>query len=211
VLGFSTSRCYRSFCPPLKNTTNTGTLVQVLVTSTNQISLFLSDPFLSSPNIRTVYLWPSCDTSAFFSNFARRFLAIFLRDLVLVRRTYKSRSFFWRSISTGKLQYYCTHLLLYVIFIRYGRSRSYSASCTCKTSGRFTLFILCNWRLCLYTNRASYTQAMVNKHDNFNFYASQLRIRIEMAFGLMVKKWGILSRPLTNKLKHLRKMVIAIC
>ena len=33
-----------------------------------------------------------------------------------------------------------------------------------------------------------------------NFFASQLQIRIErMAFGLMVKKWGILARPLTIK------------
>jgi hypothetical protein len=29
------------------------------------------------------------------------------------------------------------------------------------------------------------------KNDNFNFYASQLRIRIEMAFGQMFKKWGV--------------------
>jgi hypothetical protein len=32
--------------------------------------------------------------------------------------------------------------------------------------------------------------------DNFNFYASQCRIRIEMAFGLMQMKWGILWRPI---------------
>jgi DDE superfamily endonuclease len=38
-------------------------------------------------------------------------------------------------------------------------------------------------------------QALIAKHDNFNFFASQIRIRIEMAFGLMVKKWGILSHP----------------
>jgi hypothetical protein len=30
-------------------------------------------------------------------------------------------------------------------------------------------------------------QALVPKNDNFNFFASQLRIRIEMAFGLMIK------------------------
>ena len=33
------------------------------------------------------------------------------------------------------------------------------------------------------------------QNDNFNFFASQLRIRIEMAFGLMQMKWGILQRP----------------
>ncbi len=52
--------------------------------------------------------------------------------------------------------------------------------------------------------------AMVAKNDNFNFFASQLRIRIEMAFGLMVKKWGILARPLTIKLKNVKRLVIAI-
>jgi hypothetical protein len=53
-------------------------------------------------------------------------------------------------------------------------------------------------------------QALVPKNDNFNFYASQLRIRIEMAFGLMVKKWGILQHPLTNKLYHVKFIVNAI-
>jgi DDE superfamily endonuclease len=28
------------------------------------------------------------------------------------------------------------------------------------------------------------------QYDNFNYYASQLRIRVEMAFGMMVRKWG---------------------
>jgi DDE superfamily endonuclease len=32
--------------------------------------------------------------------------------------------------------------------------------------------------------------------DDFNFFGSQLRIRIEMAFGMMQKKWGILWHPL---------------
>ena len=52
--------------------------------------------------------------------------------------------------------------------------------------------------------------ALVAKNDNFNFFASQLRIRIEMAFGLMVKKWGIIARPLTIKLKNGKRLFIAI-
>lgn len=52
--------------------------------------------------------------------------------------------------------------------------------------------------------------ALSPKNDNFNFFASQLRIRIEMAFGLMVKKWGILARPLTIKLKNIKRLMIAI-
>jgi hypothetical protein len=48
------------------------------------------------------------------------------------------------------------------------------------------------------------------KYDNFNFYASQCRIRIEMAFGLMQIKWGILQRPISCKLSNLKWMVMAI-
>jgi DDE superfamily endonuclease len=48
------------------------------------------------------------------------------------------------------------------------------------------------------------------KYDNFNFYASQLRIRIEMAFGIMNNKWGILQRPLQISLKNAKWMAQAI-
>ena len=49
-------------------------------------------------------------------------------------------------------------------------------------------------------------QAVNERYDNFNFYASQLCIHIEMAFGVMVKRWGLLQRPITIsicKIKHL--------
>jgi hypothetical protein len=52
--------------------------------------------------------------------------------------------------------------------------------------------------------------ALIRRNDNFNFYASQLRIRIEMAFGLMVKKWGILQHPLSNKLGNIKYLVTVI-
>jgi hypothetical protein len=51
---------------------------------------------------------------------------------------------------------------------------------------------------------------LVPKYDNFSFFASQCRIRIEMAFGLMVKKWGILSRPLNVPIRKLKFIVLAI-
>jgi len=47
-------------------------------------------------------------------------------------------------------------------------------------------------------------------HNNFNFYASQLRIRVEMAFGMMTKKWGALQRPCTASLKNASPMMQAI-
>ena len=53
-------------------------------------------------------------------------------------------------------------------------------------------------------------EATLPRYDNFNFYASQLRIRIEMAFGLMTKKWCILNRPLSIKMKHVKHLMICI-
>ena len=52
--------------------------------------------------------------------------------------------------------------------------------------------------------------ALVKDNDNFNYFASQLRIRIEMAFGLMTRKWGILQRPLSNSLASMKHLVCCI-
>ena len=41
--------------------------------------------------------------------------------------------------------------------------------------------------------------ALDPENDNFNFYGSQCRIRVEMAFGIMSQKWGILKRPMSVK------------
>ena len=38
------------------------------------------------------------------------------------------------------------------------------------------------------------------KYDNYNFFASQLRIQIEMAFGMMTRKWLILDLPINTTL-----------
>lgn len=48
------------------------------------------------------------------------------------------------------------------------------------------------------------------KCDNFNFCASQLRIRVEMAFGMMTNKWGILMRPVSCSLRNVKWMAQAI-
>lgn len=53
-------------------------------------------------------------------------------------------------------------------------------------------------------------QANVKDNDNFNFFASQLRIRIEMAFGLMTRKWGILQSPLGISLSNIRHLICSI-
>lgn len=46
--------------------------------------------------------------------------------------------------------------------------------------------------------------------DDFNCCASQMRIRVEMAFGMMQMKWGILQRPLGAKSKNICWMIQAI-
>lgn len=47
-------------------------------------------------------------------------------------------------------------------------------------------------------------------YDNFNFFASQLRIRVEMALGLMTVKWGILCRPARCNMKNVKWQMLAI-
>lgn len=46
--------------------------------------------------------------------------------------------------------------------------------------------------------------------SDYNFYISQLRIRVEMASGLLVNKWRIFKRPLRVKFSNI-KYIIAAC
>jgi DDE superfamily endonuclease len=52
----------------------------------------------------------------------------------------------------------------------------------------------CRYFATPYKNVASGTK------DDYNFYHSQLRIKIECAFGQLVSRWGILRRPLPCKM-----------
>jgi len=45
------------------------------------------------------------------------------------------------------------------------------------------------------------------KYDTINFVVSQCHIRIEMAFGLLCKKWGIFWRPCNMKFEHYKEMI----
>ena len=47
------------------------------------------------------------------------------------------------------------------------------------------------------------------QHDTYNFYLSQLRIRIEMAFGMLVNRFRILKRPLQSKMKRNARIILA--
>ncbi|KAE9350284.1 hypothetical protein PF008_g6521 [Phytophthora fragariae] len=44
-------------------------------------------------------------------------------------------------------------------------------------------------------------------YSDYNFYLSQLWIRIEMAFGLLVNKWQILKRPLVVDFVNVKKVI----
>jgi DDE superfamily endonuclease len=54
----------------------------------------------------------------------------------------------------------------------------------------------------------------INRNDpqcnNFNYYAFQCQICIEIAFGLMQMKWGILWRPIRVKFNNIEWIVLAI-
>ena len=45
--------------------------------------------------------------------------------------------------------------------------------------------------------------------DAFNFFLSQLRIKIEQAFGMMVEKWRILKRPFTRNIGVAANIIMA--
>ena len=49
--------------------------------------------------------------------------------------------------------------------------------------------------------------------DDYNYYHSQVRIKIECAFGMLVKRWGILRRPIsaTIGLRKTTALVICLC
>lgn len=54
-----------------------------------------------------------------------------------------------------------------------------------------------------------YIGNLTEEQDNFNWAQSQLRIRVEMAFGKYVGRWGILWKPL--RMHHGQAGVIAMC
>ena len=49
-----------------------------------------------------------------------------------------------------------------------------------------------------------------SRKDSFNFYISQLRIRIEMAFGMMANKFQILKRPVSIGVESIGKLILTI-
>jgi DDE superfamily endonuclease len=52
--------------------------------------------------------------------------------------------------------------------------------------------------------------AKLKRYSDWNYYASQCRIRIEMSFGLLKNKWLILNSPLKVGMNNIGKLVIAL-
>ena len=49
--------------------------------------------------------------------------------------------------------------------------------------------------------------------DDYNFYHSQVRIRVECAFGQLVQRWGVLRRAISSKvsMKKVNCLCMALC
>jgi hypothetical protein len=58
-----------------------------------------------------------------------------------------------------------------------------------------------------------YKNVRAGPKDDFNFFHSQLRINIERAFGMLVKKWGVLQKPLPCRMGPTKQLalVMALC
>lgn len=48
------------------------------------------------------------------------------------------------------------------------------------------------------------------EYDSFNFHLSQLRVKVEQSFGILVSRWGILWRPLRVAFKRRPKLIQAL-
>ena len=53
-------------------------------------------------------------------------------------------------------------------------------------------------------------RSKMEDYDNYNYFASQCCIRIEMAFGLMSMKWGLLQRPLRLPVSRIKFLIVAL-
>jgi hypothetical protein len=55
-----------------------------------------------------------------------------------------------------------------------------------------------------------YKNVRAGPKDDFNFFHSQLRINIERAFGMLVKKWAVLQKPLPCQMGPHKQMALTI-
>jgi hypothetical protein len=53
-----------------------------------------------------------------------------------------------------------------------------------------------------------YKNVRAGPKDEFNFFHSQLQINIEQAFGMLVKRWGVLQKPLPCQMGPVKQMAL---
>ena len=56
-----------------------------------------------------------------------------------------------------------------------------------------------------------YRNAHSGINDDFNFFQSQVRIRIEMAFGVLTRRWALLQTALPARLGMVRQIALVSC
>jgi hypothetical protein len=61
------------------------------------------------------------------------------------------------------------------------------------------------------TDFTPFQNAKCGVRDAFNFYQSQLRIKIECAFGMVVGRWGLLHRALSKAMKLNEPAALTLC
>ena len=65
----------------------------------------------------------------------------------------------------------------------------------------------CNWLLTPYSASSQGSWASRVYKDSFNFHQSSQRITVECAFGILVKRWGILWRSLQVALPNVKRVM----
>ena len=74
--------------------------------------------------------------------------------------------------------------------------------------------------LCLFGDNAyvsapymatPYKNVRGGSKDDYNFYHSQVRIRVECAFGMLVQRWGILRKALSTKITMKKVNCLCMC
>ena len=65
----------------------------------------------------------------------------------------------------------------------------------------------CNWLLTPYSASSQGSWASRVYKDSFNFHQSSQRITVECAFGILVKRWGILWRSLEVALPNVKRVI----
>jgi DDE superfamily endonuclease len=56
-----------------------------------------------------------------------------------------------------------------------------------------------------------YKNVRAGPKDDFNFYHSQLRITIERAFGMLVRRWAVLRYPMASRMGSIKQIALTMC